>query len=1087
KQVQKCIIHGKEYDSSYCIAYKIQYTYEKESCNNDCLLSWNTRYQQACSTRCSDGYKRVIYECTKTSLLDRTMESLDENVCRRYVGEKPADVVSCVGDCTGTGWVYGSWGECHYDGGCVRKRVADCRNASNLSTSPHYCVSDFIYNTERCAEASCDQSRWNYTVWSNCDCVANQRHRIVTCVRNGKQVNDHECQHEPKPDETVSCSDECPVSAQWQAQPWQPCTATCSSQQGIRRRQILCTHYGTIVQDGYCDPRLKPNEQEWCSSNVTCTAWLTSEWSPCSVTCGKGVQRRAIICHQDGRPMDHSKCPQPTPSEQQTCHAPDSNLCSTLRWSSGPWSDCSVTCGTGIQQRNVYCHDSSRPSSLIPDIECLTMLGDKTKPNERQTCVINECPQWQTSSWSKCSGKCGSAVRHRHVWCSYNGQEVENSHCTNLNHKPLPTETCHIDLYCPEWTSGMWSECSAPMCSTGMQYRQVVCRQGDDIISNMNCDESSRPLELQACYTYNSTICSVIRPLSSLQSASSYIWDVKQFGECSATCGIGRRLRQVHCIDSQTKISYDDQYCAQLPIKPIEYETCNLDPCPTWQTDPWSSCPVTCGSGTQHRTVTCKHREEVVSPEKCNGLNRPAATMQCHAIPCPLGTSYTNHFSPSAATWIPNEWGQCDRQTCQQTRTVRCIDTMNARIMPPWNCTKDQLQPPSSRACRIAACIEWRVARWNSCSVKCGRGFQYGFGLSCFTRQMPIREINSSECELAEPPLPTPLTRRECRRSCVEWRTSDWSECDAQCGTGKRFRQVTCNRKLNGQHVPDHMCLQKRRNLTRPISEEICTKASCYKWISTEYWTRCSVTCNGGFEENIYRCVYTANSTEQIVHDQLCNGVIRPQIRRSCNVQPCSSISYNVTRRRGRRRRWEVSPWSQCNVPCGVGEQYRSVRCFAIFRNRTIPDRFCRHLSQPNRVQQCFQVVCSPTWTTHPWSLCTSTCGAGIEYRGISCHEVNNNGYLLKNNYSNKCDPYRAPTTRISCNMGDCESPYLWHVEPWSKCSSDCNRGEQTRRVYCKNRQSSQPVNDLFCTPHKPVTRIDCYGFLFDYNQSTKR
>jgi len=39
----------------------------------------------------------------------------------------------------------------------------------------------------------------------------------------------------------------------------------------------------------------------------------------------------------------------------------------------------------------------------------------------------------------------------------------------------------------------------------------------------------------------------------------------------------------------------------------------------------------------------------------------------------------------------------------------------------------------------------------------------------------------------------------------------------------------------------------------------------------------------------------------------------------------------------------------------------------------------------------------------------------------------------MKTNYSNKCDPYRAPTTRISCNMGDCESPHLWHVEPWSK------------------------------------------------------
>lgn len=106
---------------------------------------------------------------------------------------------------------------------------------------------------------------------------------------------------------------------------------------------------------------------------------------------------------------------------------------------------------------------------------------------------------------------------------------------------------------------------------------------------------------------------------------------------------------------------------------------------------------------------------------------------------------------------------------------------------------------------------------------------------------------------------------------------------------------------------------------------------------------------------------------------------------------------------------------------------------------------------------------------------------------------MNNNGYLMRTNYSSKCDPYRAPTTRISCNMGDCESPYLWQVEPWSKvranlllsinnlilfkCSSDCNRGEQIRRVICINRRSSQPVDDRYCIPHRPVTRIDCYGF----------
>lgn len=45
------------------------------------------------------------------------------------------------------------------------------------------------------------------------------------------------------------------------------------------------------------------------------------------------------------------------------------------------------------------------------------------------------------------------------------------------------------------------------------------------------------------------------------------------------------------------------------------------------------------------------------------------------------------------------------------------------------------------------------------------------------------------------------------------------------------------------------------------------------------------------------------------------------------------------------------------------------------------------------------------------------------------------------------------------------------------QCSSDCNRGEQIRRVICINRRSSQPVDDRYCIPHRPVTRIDCYGF----------
>jgi len=38
KQVRKCVIHGREYDLIYCSTYKIAYKYEKERCNDDCVL-----------------------------------------------------------------------------------------------------------------------------------------------------------------------------------------------------------------------------------------------------------------------------------------------------------------------------------------------------------------------------------------------------------------------------------------------------------------------------------------------------------------------------------------------------------------------------------------------------------------------------------------------------------------------------------------------------------------------------------------------------------------------------------------------------------------------------------------------------------------------------------------------------------------------------------------------------------------------------------------------------------------------------------------------------------------------------------------
>lgn len=145
--------------------------------------------------------------------------------------------------------------------------------------------------------------------------------------------------------------------------------------------------------------------------------------------------------------------------------------------------------------------------------------------------------------------------------------------------------------------------------------------------------------------------------------------------------------------------------------------------------------------------------------------------------------------------------------------------------------------------------------------------------------------------------------------------------------------------------------MSKWRNLVKPVTEEICTTGPCYEWIHTEQWTsvrffchffmqiyynnynfffhkQCSAQCNGGFEENIPQCISITNGTQQVVNDKLCNDVIRPQTRRVCNTDPCLPSSFNIKRRRGRGRRWDVGPWSSVNI--FYKKQFHRLTCFLV-------------------------------------------------------------------------------------------------------------------------------------------------------------
>ena len=88
-------------------------------------------------------------------------------------------------------------------------------------------------------------------------------------------------------------------------------------------------------------------------SPPTPSRWSVDEWSPCSVTCGRGLQQRAVECLQVISstvtiPVTSSKCPGPRPQARQWC---EEGACH--RWREGAWSKVGRGVVSGMRGRGL--------------------------------------------------------------------------------------------------------------------------------------------------------------------------------------------------------------------------------------------------------------------------------------------------------------------------------------------------------------------------------------------------------------------------------------------------------------------------------------------------------------------------------------------------------------------------------------------------------------------------------------------------------------------------------------------------------------------------------------------------------------
>ncbi|XP_053513353.1 A disintegrin and metalloproteinase with thrombospondin motifs 12 isoform X2 [Artibeus jamaicensis] len=696
-------------------------------------------------------------------------------------------------------------------------------------------------------------------------------------------------------------------------------------------------------------------------------------------------------------------------------------------WQYGPWTECSVTCGTGVRRQTAHC--VRKGHGMVK----ATFCDPETQPNGRQKkCHEKDCPpRWWAGEWEACSATCGPhGEKTRTVLCiqtmGSDEQALPAKDCQHLL-KPKPLVSCNRDVLCPsDWTVGNWSECSVS-CGGGVRIRSVTCAKNH----NEPCDVTRKP---------NS------RALCGLQQCPS---SRRILNPSKGTVFTGKR----------PPTSERD------PVKPIPPAT----PGPRMLTTPTVPAPVTTGA------LAINSSSPAPASEGALDGNQWQNSSTHTALDTRLVISSATTSQPDLTTWSPSvrpkeeHVSDADPGTTSEgdlfATTVIASDLSSSGNPMTWQVTpfyntlskepdtevpsgsgEDREQPENTDG---NSSVIWTktVAPENDASGGRSTGMPFGppptpylWGASLWT---PVSTVTEGLL-----PSQGPTTLKNSTPSTEGTVTGKPTNTPLPLGAD---RQPAASEKPVNHDAPalpsntdptrSSEPVLTEEDATSLIAEGFLLNVSDYKQLSrgrssahwvVGNWTECSATCGLGASWRRVEC-----STQV---DADCAAIQRPDPAKRCHLRPCAS--------------WRVGNWTKCSGDCSGGLQVQEVQCEDSWDHQSLRRFHCQPLAglTPLLSKSCNLETCKDWWV-EPWSQCSRSCGGGVQERAVACPR-------------GLCDPAKRPVSTAACNRHPC---CHWATGPWDQCTASCGGGFQKRTVLCVSSEDNKTEGQDQCLcDHEP-------------------